>query len=212
MNRHTLEDILREGKVATADGDAVPLHSHIPPLECQILRQWIRNHRPRRILEIGLAYGVSSLAICDALDWEQEIVYHIVDPYQHSQWRGVGLLNLERAGYAPAISFHEETSQTALPKLLRSNLRFDCVFIDGSHEKSDVLLDVQHSHALLNPGGLILLDDIQIPGVQAAVEHLTTTLGYEPAPIPEPFQKSIPVRVRRLNGVPESRVIALCKV
>ena len=207
-----LAGILTRGKVRAADGEEVPLHSHIPLLECQIIQAWLREYQPQRLLEIGMAYAISTLAICEAIAWHRVRYYHVIDPFQRSAWRSIGLLNLEEAGYANAITWHEATSEEALPKLLHAEMRFDFALIDGSHEEVDVLRDARDVHALLEENGVVVFDDIQLPGVMAGVEYLKTHLGYVQLALPEPFLHSIPVRVRRLNQVPESRVVGLRKL
>lgn len=206
-----LSQLLARGKVVTPAGEELPLHSHLPLLECQIIQYWLAEQRPRRLLEIGMAYGISTLAICEALAWEAETRYHIVDPFQRTQWDSVGLFHLAQAGYAERVQWHEEASEQALPRLFREGVRFDFAFIDGSHKREAVLSDVGWVDRMLEPGGLVVLDDIQMPGVQAGVEELVRRHGYQPIDTPAPLRRSLAVRVRRLNGMPESRVVGLRK-
>lgn len=207
-----LAEILTHGKVRAEDGEELPLHSHIPLLECQIIQAWLREHQPQRLLEIGMAYAISTLAICEAITWNRVSYYHVIDPFQRTAWRSIGLLHLEQAGYADAITWHESNSEEVLPKLLHAGMHFDFAIIDGSHEEVDVLRDARDVHALLEENGLVVFDDIQLPGVMAAVEYLRTRLGYVQVALPEPYLRAPQVRVRRLNKVPESRVVALRKL
>ena len=95
----TLKTILATNQVIGPDGSRLPLHSGISPKACQLMQAWIAEHGPKRLLEIGLAYGVSSLFICDAIaDW-QDVGYHIIDPFQHRDWQSIGLRNLDQAGF-----------------------------------------------------------------------------------------------------------------
>lgn len=208
----TVARFLTIGKVRAADGEELPLHSHIPLLECQMIQAWLRDCQPQRLLEIGMAYAISTLAICEAIAWERVNYYHVIDPFQRTIWRSIGLLNLEEAGYAEAITWHEASSAEALPKLRHAGMRFDFALIDGSHEEVDVLRDARDVHALLEENGLVVFDDIQLPGVIAGVEYLKSHLGYVQLALPEPFARATPVRVRRLNKLPESRVVALRKL
>lgn len=207
-----LSQLLARGKVVTPAGGELPLHSHLPLLECQFIQYWLAEQRPRRLLEIGMAYGISTLAICDALEWDAGTLYHIVDPFQRTQWNSVGLFHLAQAGYADRVQWHEEPSEQALPRVFREGVRVDFAFIDGSHKREAVLSDVTWVDQMVEPGGLVVLDDIQMPGVQAGVDELIHRLGYQPVATPAPLSKSLAVRVRRLNGMPESRVVGLRKV
>lgn len=206
-----LQELLSTGVARSRTGYTFPLRDYIPVLECQIVQEWLRQHAPRRVLEIGLAYGISTLFMCAALEWEGGIEYHIIDPFQQSEWHGIGCLNLERAGFVHAITFHEAPSSTILPQLHEAELRFDFALIDGSHSEAQVMADAEQVDRLLVNGGVALLDDIQLPAVQNAVDYLVQIQGYAPLPIPVPFRKLRTLRVRRLNGVPESRVIGLQK-
>ncbi|MCB0115389.1 MAG: class I SAM-dependent methyltransferase [Caldilineaceae bacterium] len=202
-----LAEILQSEEVVAGDGSCLPLRDNIPLLECLILQAWVREREPYRILEIGLAYGVSTLFLCDALTWQQGTIYHVIDPYQDRDWQSIGWLNLLRAGYADKIQFHKDTSDAVLPQLIAGGMRFDFVLIDGAHDAYQVQSDVEYAEKLLAPGGVIALDDIQLPAVQAAVDSLPRR-GFQQLPVPAPYDRSRPVRLRRLNNSHLSRVVA----
>lgn len=66
--------------------------------------------------------------------------------------------------YGDKIKLIEETSLSALTSLLWVNLMgpiFDFIYVDGSHDASDVLFDAVASHHLLKKGGIIIFDDYQ---------------------------------------------------
>lgn len=202
-----LAEMLNSGHVTCADGRRLPLHSHVPLLECRILQEWVKVIQPRRVLEIGLAYAVSTLFLCDTLDWDREITYHVVDPYQERDWQSIGWLNLVRAGYADSIHLHTEVSSVVLPQFRQAAMQFDFVLIDGSHKLQEVCSDVEHAKHLLAHGGVIALDDIHLSSVQAAVEYLIEQ-GFQQLPVPKVFDQSLPVRLRRMNNTYPSRVVA----
>jgi len=58
--------------------------------------------------------------------------------------------------------------------LLRTDLRADLIYIDGSHEEEDVYQDLLDYHILLKPGGKIFGDDWSWSGVRAAVERFAS--------------------------------------
>ncbi len=47
---------------------------------------------------MGCAYGLSALHICGALKGREGAHHVIVDPFQNTTWRGIGLENLRREG------------------------------------------------------------------------------------------------------------------
>ena len=51
-------------------------------------------------------------------------------------------------------------SVTALRELLKKNLYYDFIYIDGSHNGEDILSDAIECYKLLNVGGIIIFDDV----------------------------------------------------
>ena len=107
-----LKRILETGYVKSADGELVKLHSNISPEEGEFLQQIIEEVKPKVSLEIGLAFGISALFICDALTKVQASRHIIIEPYD---WGGLN--NLKEAGYEQLIELHSLPSFRALPRL-----------------------------------------------------------------------------------------------
>src|SRR5260221_7398242 len=126
-----LAEILRSREVRTIDGQIRQLHSNIDEVEGQFIQDVIRELRPRCSIEIGCAYGVSSLFICKALAEVGAERHIIIDPYQlgsghkgpDSGYEGIGLLNLKRAGFERIVDFHAEVSFRCLPRLLEDGIK-----------------------------------------------------------------------------------------
>jgi predicted O-methyltransferase YrrM len=136
-----LRSILSSGSVTTKDGKIRALSGAISQEEGDFLQEIIRNARPRVSLEVGCAYGVSSLYICEALREVSAVKHIVMDPYQHSEFEGIGLANLERAGYLDIIDFHETASYQYLARLSEEALAVDFAFIDGMHLFDYALVD-----------------------------------------------------------------------
>jgi hypothetical protein len=66
-----------------------------------------------------------------------------------------------KASHEARITLHKGFSNTQLPKLLAEGMQgyFDVVYIDGSHQAPDVLLDAVLGFELLRPQGIIAFDD-----------------------------------------------------
>src|SRR5262245_31355402 len=100
-----LSEILNTGTTKTADGTGtVKVHSANSLSQGQLLQKLIRQVDPTITLEVGLAYGVSALFICDALHVRNGTQHIAIDPNQHGgpwgdSWEGIGITNLHRAGY-----------------------------------------------------------------------------------------------------------------
>ena len=52
----------------------------------------------------------------------------------------------------------KKDSVIALRELLKKNISFDIIYIDGSHNGEDILSDAIESYKLLNIGGIIIFD------------------------------------------------------
>jgi predicted O-methyltransferase YrrM len=94
----------------------------------QILHTAITERNVLRSIEIGCAYGVSSMYICDALAQRPGAVHVIIDPAQSSRFQRIGVGNLERCGY-DFFRLIEEPSELALPRLWQAGERFDFALI-----------------------------------------------------------------------------------
>jgi hypothetical protein len=129
---------------------------------------------------VGLGYAFSSLFICEGLlAGEVEDVGHVaIDPYQHSRFAGCGLAVLHEAGVAELVEHHAEESQIVLPSFVGDGRCFDLAFIDGNHRFDAVFLDVIYAGRLVRPGGIVFLDDHQLPAVARVVSFCVTNLDW----------------------------------
>jgi len=158
----------------------------IGPEEGLALRSWVERVGASRTLETGLGYAVSTLFIVEGmLENGLEVRHVAADPYQLSglpahttRYGGVGLRTLEEAGVRDLVEFYEEESQIVLPRLLAEGRRFDLAFLDGNHRFEGIFLDLIYSGRLLEEGGIIFVDDIQLPGVRRAVDFCVANLGW----------------------------------
>lgn len=156
-----------------ASADARLLASAISPEEGAFLHRLVRSSKALHSIEIGCAFGLSSLHICLALQDRPGASHTILDPFQTSAFDRAGVRLLERAG----IDFFrliEERSEFALPKLLESGRQFDFCFIDGLHTFDQTLLDFYYLNRMLKVGGILAIDDINHPAVNKAAKYIIT--------------------------------------
>jgi len=178
-----LEELLTSGVTPVENGAVVPIHSSLDRRGLAMIQEVIERLRPRVTVEIGLAYGVSALAICEALERVGGERHIAIDPNQHSgpwgdSWKGGGLLNLERAGFADLVSFHEEPSHLALPQLERQGQRAQFALIDGWSTFDYRLLDFVLLDRLLDVGGVVMTSVPQLPSIQKLSRYVVTNLAY----------------------------------
>jgi predicted O-methyltransferase YrrM len=152
----------------------------VTPAEAEALRGWVEREGATRTIEIGLGYGVSALAVCDGLvrNGHDGARHVVVDPFQATRFEGRGHRLLEEAGLAPLVELHPEESQLVLPRLVAEGRRFDLAFVDGNHRFDGVFLDLVYLGRLVRGGGIVFLDDYQLPAVARAVSFCTTNLGW----------------------------------
>ena len=91
----------------------------VPVSDADVLRDLLLAEKPGTVIEIGLAYGSSALAIAEALvaAGSSDARHVIVDPYQE-HFHGSGWAAVTGAGLTGLCSLVAERSQIALPRLL----------------------------------------------------------------------------------------------
>lgn len=183
-----IDQIYETGKVQDAQGNAFDVYPHsVEPERGRRLYQTVRDSRATRTLEIGMAYGLSTLHICQALQDNGGGVHVAIDPFQHKgaadgshdHYRGVGVANVERAGFADMVTHIEEKSYLALPQLVNAEAQFDFVYIDGMHLFDYALVDFFYADALIEVGGHIAMDDLWMESQQWALAFILKNRHYE---------------------------------
>lgn len=183
-----IEEIERDGMTVLPNGERVKLHSNVGPESGRVIRHAIEVCAPHIGCEVGLAFGVSSLYILDAMKDFGDGTLIGMDPAQHDQtWRGGGLYNLQRAGFADKYSFIEASSQAALPRLVQEGTRIQFGFVDGWHTFDHTLVDFFYLDQMMDVGGVIILDDVGYPALQRLAHFIVTNRDYsvlDSAPAP----------------------------
>jgi predicted O-methyltransferase YrrM len=180
-----VEEVFRTGTVKTRDGQTIKVHSHIPRDECELLYRMVLEIKATRAIEVGLAYGISSLCICDALRHVAsngsgaQPRYVGMDPSQSTGWKGVGLNHLNAAGFDDMVEFHERSSQAVLPQLAAEGRRFDFAFIDGWHTFDHALIDFFYIDQMLEIGGIIVFDDVGYAAINGVLRFVLSNRSYE---------------------------------
>jgi predicted O-methyltransferase YrrM len=176
--RDSLLSMYRGEPQLGSDGERHPIYTtvSISPEQGMWLYDLCRSVKPKSTLEIGMAYGFSTLYILAAIDRNQGGAHTSVDPFQHAGWHGIGLANV--ASHVPADKLQsvfrliEERSDRATVDLVRANASFDLIFIDGNHRFDDVLVDFYLCAPLCALGGRIIFDDMWLPSIQSVVAFI----------------------------------------
>jgi cephalosporin hydroxylase len=139
--------------------------------------------RPQVVIEVGLAYGGSAPAVAEALVMAgtDEPQHLIIDAFQ-DHFHDTGWNAIMGAGLGSLCTLLRERSQIALPRLLSEGFIADAAFVDGSHIFHNVFVDLAYLRNLVRPGGLIILDDCDLPSVATAVRYFEINTGWQPEP------------------------------
>lgn len=98
------------------------------------------------------------------------------------------LANIVRAGLDDIVVPFPQTSLIGARFLLERGISADLIYIDASHEQSDVLADLTYAWAVARPGGVLFGDDFTAwPGVQQAVRHFSTGMQLDLEVVDENF-------------------------
>lgn len=180
--RAVIEGLIAEGTVvARSDG---MLHRLFPVAasgaEGEALRGWVVREGATRTIEIGLGYGISALHVCEGLlaNASEAAAHHaVIYPYQATRFSDCVQL-LEQAGVSGLVEHHAEESQLARARLLGVARVFDLAFVDGNHRFDGVFVDLVYLGRLVRPGGIVFLDNYQLPAVARAVSFFLTNLSW----------------------------------
>jgi cephalosporin hydroxylase len=125
----------------------------LPERDCDAIRDLLIAERPGTVIEIGLAYGSSALAIGEALISVGGNRHVILDPFQDSGFRDAGREVIRSAQLDGVATLLRERSQIALPRLAAEGMSADAAFVDGSHVFHNVFVDLYYLQMIVRPGG-----------------------------------------------------------
>jgi predicted O-methyltransferase YrrM len=152
--------------------------TRIGPEHGATLRQLMIDSSTSRSLEVGFAYGFSTLWMLDALRSKLNGMHIAIDPFEKSAWHGIGLKQVENIQFERKFEWLESASIHALSDLIRQGEKFDFIFIDGNHRFDDVIVDFYLCDQLARPGALIVLDDLWLPSIRAASNFIIKNRNY----------------------------------
>jgi predicted O-methyltransferase YrrM len=128
---------------------------HVSPNEGKLLYLLAKLSGAKRVLEIGLLGGYSTIWLARAIAPLGKLVTLELDEnYIH-----VAGKNLERAGLRSLVDIRQGAASATLEKMvLTGEAPFDLVFIDADKNNYPVYLD--YAVKLTHPGSLILADNV----------------------------------------------------
>lgn len=142
-----------------------------------VWQRLIPGVNPTRILEIGSFEGASTCFLITILGAKHPLDVHCIDTWaggiEHTAQGDIDMSAVEQRfmhnvrtaaeglPHQVDITIHKGTSDMHLPKLLANGKAgyFDFIYVDGSHQAPDVLLDAVLAFKLLRVGGVMAFDD-----------------------------------------------------
>jgi len=173
---------LAEAGPTQVRGDGDFARVALPTDHCDVLRDILISDGARVVIEIGLAYGSSALAIGEALISQPEAQHLVIDAFQ-DHFNNAGWDAITEAGLDGTCTLLAERSQLALPRLATEGFVADAAFVDGSHIFHNVFVDLYFLREVVRPGGLVVLDDCEWPSVATALRYFVLNAGWQREPI-----------------------------
>ncbi|HVE90883.1 MAG TPA: class I SAM-dependent methyltransferase [Actinomycetota bacterium] len=135
---------LSDGPVRTRPVERDFENVSVPLPDCDCLRDALVAQGAGVVIEVGLAYASSALAIAEALltAGRDDPRHIVIDPFQFSSFTGVGWEALCAAGVEHQTTLIVEPSSVALARLLGDGVSADAAFVDGSHRFHEVFVDL----------------------------------------------------------------------
>lgn len=194
-----------EGTVEHPDGHSISVAANVNAANSLGLYRTVRDRRPDVVVEIGMAYGVSTLSILTAMDETGHGRLISVDPYiGWETGRRVALHQVARAGFAHRHEHRHECSYLALPALMREDVVPQLVYIDGNHNFDYAFVDCFLADKLLPVGGLMAFNDAGWRSVFRVIKFLKKYRRYREIDvgIPSNFAARNPVfsLIKRIEG------------
>jgi len=170
-----LADIVYNRRAILPNGDTRPLRVEISQEEIFFLYTSLMEMKQcKQVLEIGCAMGISSLVIQAALAarGNPDCCHKILDPFQDSQWEGIGVGHLHSAGFTD-WELIPSKSEIGLPHLMEQGAQFDFIFQDGMHTLDHCLLEFHYLDRMLRTGGLLIYDDIDNVSMNRFIRYIS---------------------------------------
>ena len=143
--RNRIRDIYQRGYVIGDDDARHP----IAPISVASWRgEFVRNlclaERATSSVEVGMAWGLSTLHIVEALlaNGATGRTHVVIDPMQSTMFHNAARRTLRESSVDYMVEFHEAPSELVLPRLISEGRHFDFAFIDGDHRFEAAFLDV----------------------------------------------------------------------
>jgi predicted O-methyltransferase YrrM len=160
---------MRASKHFEHDGQMLLTAHRTPDTLCDLMCAWGITNGYTSYLEIGTLFGYSTLHFAESakrtggrlatVDLRlHERVWHTGETVRDIHTAAEKFIR--EAGLDDVVDFHEGRSEAVLSQFVLERRSFDLIFIDGSHSRFVVTLDVLNALNLISDNGVIFMDDI----------------------------------------------------
>ena len=136
------------------------VHSAISIKEGMMMYKIIKQYKPKKLIEIGFACGISACYMLYAITPGDKI--YSVDPFQKIQWDRFGLINTNKIVHELNLpsNTHHWIPKYSYDYFNSTNDKYDFMLIDGDHSYEGTIIDLNGSLKILNKKGILAIDDI----------------------------------------------------
>jgi predicted O-methyltransferase YrrM len=178
--RQRLDSCYRGDPQPGLDGQLHPLdpNTKISREEGELLATYHARLRPAVSIEIGMAYGYSTMFVADAMHEHGYGKHFAIDPFQRTHWKGIALKAVEDLEFGHRVQHVNDYSLPALVRMHEQGVRAGFVFIDGMHTFDAAFVDFMCADRLLDVGGMIVLDDMWLPSIRKVASFVRANLAH----------------------------------
>lgn len=137
----------------------------------------ILDHKVKKMAEIGFNAGHSAAVFLSVLPQEGSIIFFDLNDHKYAS----PCYNYLKSKYSQVKDFIPGDSRETVPTYIQNHPEetgtFDCIHVDGGHDINMVVSDINNSHKLLRPGGIMIIDDTQLKHIEIQIPILLTN-GY----------------------------------
>jgi predicted O-methyltransferase YrrM len=188
-----LEEIFTTRHFTNSNGQQVNVDSETSRDQCQYLQDIILKNHFTDTLEIGFAYGTSTLSIVEAVAANNGR-HTVIDKFEINSYGGNGLDLVRQAGYADRLEFVEKFCYEILPEYMLAGRKFDFAYIDSTKQFDWLMIDFFYIDKMLKIGGIVTFDDVNFESIRKLLRYISRFPGYK---VYSQFPDNQPVSVSR---------------